>query len=177
MKRLALLAAVLLGVCAASARADSQQVTHLRGVTIDLSGPDTYYTAVCGFPVTDAMLIVGTATEFYEDGLVVRDEFIAPNTKWSLTSANGSITWATTQPFRTEYPGGAQLGSPANMTQTGLVMKLPGLGADTGLVTLSGVVVDFWDGIPIVDITSVGRVVGHWNDPAAVDAAICAALS
>lgn len=176
MKRLALLAVLLLGVCAGAARADSQQVTHVKGVTIDLSGPDAYYTAVCGFPVTDSMLVVGTSTLFYENGLVVREEDLAPNTKWSMSSANGSISWAIPQPMRTEYPGGAQLGSTANVTLTGLQMKLPGLPADTGRVTFSAVVVDFWLGTPIVDYPTNFGVVGHWNDQAAVDAAVCAAL-
>jgi len=146
--------------------------------TVDFTYPLGYYSQLCGFPVQFRLSGAIDSTIFFDrSGSVVREVDTQPGAKETFSSPYGSFSFPFASTLVTTYTNGAAVGSPAVATGEGLGGKVPGIPADAGQITYQGVVVDESpSGIPIVGFAGVLSMHGHANDPAAADAAICAAL-
>ena len=90
----------------------------------------------------------------------------------------GSFTTPASATLKTEYPQGAILGAPATLTFTGMQSHVPGLAPQAGRQVFLGEVVSFTpEGIPVTDFAGPSTSRGHFDDPAAVLAAICTAVA
>ena len=147
---------------------------------VDASHPVGYLTSACGFPVTAR--VAGTAGVLLfldESGSVVRETDTLARSTYTLSSPYGSFSFVNAAVFRTTYPSGAALGSPAIVTATGVDTNVPGASTTAGrLVFAHGVVTGTMPGgIPIVDFGPPTTMAGNPVDLAVVIAAACAALA
>ncbi len=148
--------------------------------SVDVSVPDTYYTSLCGAPID--FFNVGTfdAKLFMDrSGTVTRevDTSQGDTAGWTNEADGATISFPATAQLSTDYPDGITPGSPATVTGNGLSAKIPGLPADAGQAVFAGHVLFIDpDGVPIVSLDQFLYSTGHANDPAAFDAAVCAAL-
>lgn len=167
-------------VCMVASSATSAAANQPLRVTdsVDVSFPLPYYTHLCGFPVTFRLTGPVDSLLFVDGGTTVREVDTQPGTVNTFSSPFRSFSFPFATVLRTTYTDGAAIGSAAVATGSGLAGKVPGIPADAGQISFSGVVVDVTPGgIPIVAFSSVLSTSGHTNDPALVDAAICAALA
>ena len=142
---------------------------------------DSYFTQLCDFEVRffnvgtfDSKLFVD------ETGTIIREIDTYPGDKvgWTSPASGRSIEFPNGAKLVTEYPNGTALGSAVTVTGTGLSAKLPGYPADAGIAVFAGHVAFIDpDGVPIVAFDQLLSIKGHSSDPAALDAALCAALS
>ena len=169
--------AVVLAV-AGGAGADTPRIVTTK---VDVSFPDGYFMQRCGFEVR--FFNVGTLnSKLFVDrtGSIIREVDTTQGDKvgWSSPASGRSNVFPNAATLVTDYPNGTAIGSAATVTGTGLSGKLPGLPADAGIAVFAGHVafIDA-DGVPIVAFDQFVSSNGHSNDPAAFDAAVCAALS
>ena len=181
-KRVILLLAVALAALVAAGASNAQRAVHLKGaLPVDFSFQDPFLSGQCGFDVTVTFDYAADATLIYNDaGLVVREIDTVPTGGFTFSSAYGSLS-GKPQNVIQSYPGGAALGSPANIMTTGMGFVVPGvLPANAGIeIIANAVVVGFTpEGIPLWDITSGTTFLDHGN-LASLDEfvdAICTAL-
>lgn len=174
-------AGALLVLCVAlwsAIPAGANQPRHVDD-SVALSYPLPYYTKLCGFPVTFGLVGPIDSLLFFDaGGAVVREVDTQPGAVNTFSSPFRSFSFPFASALRTTYTAGAAVGSAAIATGDGLAGKVPGIPADAGQISFNGVVVDVTPaGIPIVGFTNVRSTSGHSNDPALVDAAICASLA
>ena len=172
----AVMAALALGVGPAAATAP-----RIVKTSVNVSFPDDYYTGVCHFAVD--FFNVGTLeAKLYSDqtGMIVHEIDTSPHDTvgWSSPDTGKTFAFPNAAQLITDYPQGIAVGSPATITGSGITAKIPGLAADAGIAVFAGHVafVDN-DGVPIVAFDEFISSHGHANDPAAFDAALCAALA
>jgi hypothetical protein len=140
------------------------------------------FTAACGFEVSVTEVGTVKATVFASgDGVIVSEIDTQPGYEITFSSsASGkefSFPFATA--FHYEFPDGATAGSPAIVTATGLLDKVPGISAESGRVIYGDATVLFVDanGVPIVDFGAPTFFTGHVNDLFTLVEAGCAALA
>ena len=169
-------AAMVLGALATPAGATPPRVAS---EPVNYTVSVDYYTQLCGFPVWFTLAGQLDSKVFTDaSGTVVREVDTQPGTRQTFASATRSFSFPFASTLVTDYPDGAYLGAPAVVTGNGLAGKVPGIPADAGTITYQGIVVDFTaQGVPITAFGGVLAMHGHSNDPAAADAAICAALT
>jgi hypothetical protein len=149
---------------------------------IDRAIASPFYSAACGFEVdiTTTGTVKGVALTDAE-GSIIREIDTQPGAVITFSSPTGgsfSFPWATTYTYR--YVDGTDPGDHAIVTANGLAGKVPGIGADAGVITYGKAVVLFVDpssGFPIVDFGAPTRFSGHANDPITEIAAGCAVLA
>jgi len=178
------LCAAALCVLATSPAVQAAPTTHF-AVDIDVTffAPGT--SAFCGFPIFRTDKGTVNISLFYaNDGKLKREDDSAVNfsTTWfsPVTSPSGtgkSITSNGPATLHTEYPEGAFVGAPAILRLTGLQSKIPGLAAQAGNQSGTGVVLEVDPGgAPLTDFT-VDESHGDFDSLSDVRAAICAALA
>ena len=148
--------------------------------SVDVTVQDAYFTDLCGAPID--FFNVGTfKAKLYMDrsGAIVReiDTTQGDVAGWTNEVIGATISFPATAALTTDYRKGITPGSPATVTGNGIAGKIPGLPADAGQAVFAGHVA-FVDpeGVPIVVFDQLVSTTGHWNDPAAFEAAVCAAL-
>jgi hypothetical protein len=151
--------------------------------SIDRTIASPFYSAACGFEVdvTTTGTVKGVALTD-ADGSVIREIDTQPGARITFsspaTAGSFSFPWATTYTYR--YIEGTDPGDHAIVTANGLAGKVPGIGADAGVITFGDAVVLFVDpssGFPIVDFGAPTGFSGHVNEPLAEIAAGCAVLA
>jgi hypothetical protein len=174
-------AAAVMGALAVGVGPAGATAPRIATTSVNVSFPDGYYTGFCGFAVN--FFNVGTFdTKLYSDqaGTIVREIDTSPHDRvgWSSPDTAKTVVFPNAAQLTTDYPQGIAVGSPATVTGSGLTAKIPGLPADAGIAVFAGHVafVDT-DGVPIVAFDQFISNRGHANDPAAFDAALCAALA
>lgn len=173
--------AVAVGVFAGSIGLAAGASTPDRVTTsIDFSVVDPYYSAVCGTPVLFFNQGTMSSTLFRDEaGAVTReiDTNRHDTVGWEAPATGGRIQFPNSATLITIYPDGTGPGSPAVVTGSGLNDKIPGVPAEAGLAVFSAHIDHLdADGVPIVAFDALLRTEGHADDPAAFDAATCAAL-
>ena len=129
----------------------------------------------CGFPVTIAFEGTFAIKVFSGPGGTVREIDSQPSTKVTYRSAWGELSDPFSAVLHTTYPQGTAIGAPARLVLTGNSFGVaPFLGAGTGRVVLTGVVVDVEDGFPRTRFTELISATGN---VAGGDERICAALA
>jgi hypothetical protein len=181
-KRLVALVATVVMVGATGATAALAAGSQHVSFPVDYTLRSPYYSSFCGFDVMFTLSGTFRSTLiFNSSGAVTSEIDTQPGTTetFSAPSSGKSFSFPFANILRTEYPGGAAPGSPAVAHGAGLAGKVPGLPADAGTVTFDdGTVLQILPGgVPLVDLGPVTGTTGHANDPAAIDAAICAALA
>jgi hypothetical protein len=150
--------------------------------SIDRTIASPFYSAACGFEVdiTTTGIVKGVALD--AGGSVIREIDTQPGARITFSSpATGgsfSFPWAATYTYR--YVEGTDPGDHAIVTANGLAGKVPGIGADAGVITFANAVVLFVDpssGFPIVDFGAPTGFSGHANEPITQIAAGCAVLA
>lgn len=173
------IALVATTVALTSAPAQAAPPSHF-SEPINLTYPEDYLTDLCGFPVFFSLVGTFETTLQYNRSGAVSEIDTQPGTTLSFTAptTGKSFSFPFASALHTDYPNGTKLGSEAIVSGSGLSLKVPGISAQAGTVVYSAVVVDKTShGVPIVAFTGVISWVGHENDPDAVDAAFCSALS
>jgi hypothetical protein len=154
---------------------------HFERIDVNISVVDTYFTQRCGFEVRFFNIGTFNATIFVDaTGTVVRevDTYPGDSAGWSSPASGRSIVFPNGAMLVTEYPNGTALGSQTTTTGHGLSAKIPGIPADAGTAVFAGHVAFIDpDGVPIVAFDQLLSINGHSSDPAAFEAAVCAALS
>ena len=179
-----LLAVVLVALAGAGVASGAQRAVHLNNA-IDLSDsfPAEFLSERCGFDVTITISGALDVTLIYnEAGLVVREIDTTPAATVTYSSPYGSFSFASALTGIFTYPGGATLGSTANITFSGLFGHAPGfIPSDAGLeIVVNAVVVGFTpEGIPDAEPTDETTYIEHGarHSGEEIVNAICAALS
>jgi hypothetical protein len=181
MRRLLLSLAVgtALVVCTvATATAAGGRTIHGELVLNDVTFPDGYLTAVCGFDVTITLNVHSPATARLNDqGRVVHEEDIWLGTfTYSAPSSGKSTTRPLNAFISTDYPGGAVEGSSATTVGRGLGVGEVTIGQPgSGTVKIEAVVDGFDEasGIPFTHLTKIVSLSGEFDQ---ARTAICNAL-
>jgi hypothetical protein len=184
VRRLLVFITVALSALAGPATSSAQRAVHLQDATdISTSFQSPLLSGACGFPVTVTVSGALNETLIYNDaGLVVRQIENTPAGTATFSSPYGSFSFPEAATSVYTYPGGATLGSTANVTSSGLLRfgLVPGFGvSNAGIdIVANAVVVDFTpEGIPIVDFTESTVVIhGNRNSDEEIFSVICAAL-
>jgi hypothetical protein len=171
------------GTVAAKAGASAPRAVHLQNA-IDESATfrSDFLSDECGFDVTITISRAIDVTLIYDDaGLVVREIDTTPAGTVTFSSAYGSFGFPSALTGVFTYPGGATLGSTANIRLTGLSGHVPGFTASNAGVELvtNAVVVGFSpEGVPDAEPTDETSFVTHGNSVGGADfvGAVCAAL-
>jgi hypothetical protein len=179
---LALLA--LVGAAAAGAGASSApRAVHLQNAIDESeSFQSAFLSEQCGFDVTITISRAIDVTLIYnEAGLVVREIDTTPAGTVRFSSAYGSFSFPSALTGIFTYPGGATVGSTANIRLTGLSGHVPGLTAsNAGIeIVVNAIVVGISpEGIPDVEATEETSFITHGNSVSGEDfvSAVCAAL-
>jgi hypothetical protein len=174
--------ALVMALAAAVVLADPSQASapvHVRS-PLHISVPSPEYSAACGFPVmlsADGTVAVTVHTN--PDGSVREQDVFpgltitvsAPSTGRSFHHVFGPTTYL--------YPNGVYIGAPATITSLGVRGDAPGIPPDAGRVVTPAVVVAIDPDVGPVTLPTGPPVSqsGHFEDPAAIVDAICAALS
>jgi hypothetical protein len=174
---LAVVTALIVGA-AATAAAAGERTIHGELVLTDVTVPDAYLTAACGFEVRLTLNVHSPATARLNDaGRVVHEEDIWLGT---LTYSAPSSGKSTTRPLNafisTDYPGGAVEGSSATTVGHGIGVGEVTTGQPgSGTVKLEAVVDAFDEasGIPFTHVTRVVSLNGEFDQ---ARTAICNAL-
>ena len=171
---LALAAAALVSVGAATANAPIRATTTLDNVTF----PDPVLTASCGTTVYITLNGTIEATVFLDEkGNVVREVDTQPGGKLTYSSDSGrSISFPFSIISHTDYSAGTAIGAPVTITLTGNIGSFTGIvGPGTGRLVLSGEVVDVLPGgVPLTAFTGLVSMSGNFTGETAK---ICAALT
>lgn len=97
------------------------------------------YSALCGFKVEITQIGTLKGTVFYDPAgtRIIKEIDTQPgfSVKVSSPASGKSFSFPFATVFRFDYPNGAAPGSPAIVTATGLLDKVPGIPADAGIVT------------------------------------------
>ena len=172
--------AVVALVTTTATAASSPKVVQIKGVDAGFSFENEFFSEACGFEVTGTVSGTANITLFLDSsGTVVReiDSFPAARTTFSGNGNSFSFPGAFAMSFRTVYPEGATLGAPANVTVTGMLGHVKGIGADAGQDVFTATVVDFSpEGIPIVDNFELVSSRGNREPGEAVAATVCGVL-
>jgi len=171
---LAVVASILFASTVAFASPPSKVV-----VDIDFTRLAVGTSMACGFPVFVRAVGTVQVTLFHDAGGHVIKEldtfpgfrtiFFAPTKETSYEFPSGPNTY--------HYPDGAYLGASVTVIVNGSLAKVPGVAADAGRMTFTGVVIDFTpEGIPVVDfdLTSPDTATGHFGSDTRANR--CAAL-
>jgi len=147
--------------------------------TLSLSDVSPEYSAACGFEVdltANGTLDVTVHTN--ADGSVREQDVFpgltiqvsAPSTGKSFDHVYGPTTYT--------YPDGVYEGAPAVITEHGVRGDAPGIPPDAGRVVSPGIVVAIIPGLGPITLPTGPPIskTGNFEDPAAIVAAICAAL-
>jgi hypothetical protein len=184
VEEIEMLARKHVGAAALCALATSSALLAATVTRFSVDIDDTFFapgtSAFCGFAVfrTDKGT-VNVSLYYANDGTLRREDDSAVNltTTWFSPTTGKSVTYGAPATLHTEYPEGAFIGAPAKLRLTGLQSKLPGLPAQAGLQSGTGVVIDIDSGgIPVTDFT-VDATSGNFDGLSAVRTAICAALA
>jgi hypothetical protein len=153
--RITVLLAVALAALVGAGASKAQRAVHLPNAVDETSSfVDPFLSDQCGFPVTVTVIGAFDVTLVYDDaGLVVREVDTTPAGTVTFSSDFGSFSYPLALEEVAAYPGGATLGSTANLTESGLFTRVTGE-PETTLAGISiienAVVVGFTpEGIPI----------------------------
>ncbi|HET7807048.1 MAG TPA: hypothetical protein VFK71_01035 [Gaiellaceae bacterium] len=179
MSKLIAIAAVVVLAGLAAGAAHGGAPSRVR-VPFSLTVPSPEYTAECGFPVeisSEGTLMVTIHTK--ADGAALEQDVFpglritvsAPSTGRSFSHVFGPTTY--------RYPDGIYEGAPAVITSTGVRGDAPGIPPDAGRIVTPGLVVAVIPDVGAIVVPTGPPVsqTGHFEDPATVVAAICAALA
>ena len=185
MKRLritVLIAAAVIALVGAGA-SRAERAVHLHGL-FERSGSfvESFFSEQCGFPVTVTFKLSSDVTLVYNDaGLVVKEIDTSPVSTITYSSEFGSFSSPQHLTAITTYPGGATLGSTANIIFGGIFFHAPGQAAGAEVtIAVNEVVVGFTpEGIPETDFTGATSTTFHGSDVSFDEfvSATCAALS
>ena len=160
--------------------AEAQSARHIKNF-VDITSLDAEYTRLCGTPVY--MSVQGSLNVIFvynQEGLLVKRIFTPGGLKVTYsapeTGNSFSYSWNT---GHFDFGDGAQVGSTVTARFAGLFGHVPGyLAGDAGQIVLTGVVIGFDAfGTPIVDFDESVVVERGHREGAAIDAAVCAALT
>ncbi len=171
---------VVVGSWGASAAATQPLIVSFQ---LDRTFVSPFYSAACGFEVSITYAGVSKGSLYYDrTGAILRELDAQPSATITVSStASGrSFSFPLEAVYQYQYPNGTSPGASATVTAFGLSDKVPGIPSSAGALTYGNATVLFVDGtsgFPIVDFGPPTSVSGHWNGPAAVIAAGCAALS
>src|SRR5262245_39237559 len=179
MRRLIVLAVGLTATAILAGTASANPPMHVRG-PLDFTVPSPEYSAACGFPVllTARGMLVVTFHANPDGSVLEQDAFpglritvSAPSTGRSFDHVFGPTTY--------HYPDGLYVGAPAVITSHGVRGDAPGIPPDAGRIVMPGVVVDLIPGVGPITLPTGPPLSasGHFEDPARVVAAVCAALT
>jgi hypothetical protein len=183
MRRLLIFLATALVALAGATAATAQRAVHLNDVgDLNASFTNDFLSEACGVEVTTTITGAADVTLIYNDaGLVIREIDTTPAATVTFSSQYGSITSPSALTAITVYPGGATVGSTANVTLSGLFGHVTGfIASDAGIdIIANAVVIDFSpEGIPIIDFTAETTFISHGNRESGEDIvnAFCTAL-
>jgi hypothetical protein len=175
-----LVANLVVAILALSITTDAAQPTFF-WAEVDRTAVSPFFTAACGFEVSVTQIGTVKASVFTDQtGTIISEIDTQPG--FVVTYSSGESGKELSFPFSTifhyEFPNGTDPGAPVVVTATGLIDKVPGLAADSGVVIYGNATLLFVDnGVPIVDYGAPTAFVGHANDLSAIVTAGCAALA
>ena len=177
------LLAMLGAVTAGAGAANAPRPVHLQNVIDESeSFQSDFLSNACGFDVTITISRAIDVTLIYNDaGLVVREIDTTPAGTVTFSSTYGSFSFPSALTGIFTYPGGATLGSTANITFSGLSGHVPGFTAsNAGIeIVVNALVVGFSpEGIPDAEATDETSFSTHGNSVSGTDfvSAVCTAL-
>jgi hypothetical protein len=170
-------------VAAGAGAVNPPRAVHLQNVIDESeSFQSDFFSDQCGFDVTITISRAIDVTLIYNDaGLVVREIDTTPAGTVTFSSPYGSFSFPSALTAIFTYPGGATLGSTANITFTGLSGHVPGFTASNAGIEIvtNAVVVGFSpEGVPDAEPTDETSFTTHGHSVSRDDfvSAICAAL-